>query len=429
MSNGSLLFTRYGDWIREQTEARTPREIIRANGLKLLVECIDKGEISRLDSCNSPISRAIMKHHGATVFEMNSNWALSPQDWRCPCCRRSKLEISRVGQHGQILAKSVAHHDHMGEVLRRAFNDQFVASGMALEQVDGLELVRRMSLAFSAYDEILICEDCNNADANAKRMHDIPKDFSFSIGQICSFITVRNHQAHSIDVENAYQAWLAAEKAYLLRMRIVAAVAKAAATDRHWYEPNGKLQERYPVLGCDGRYDPCLFDWFATTEVLDALGAKTKVSKPNLRKWRTDPKPPGKPLPSNYLALLLSDSSHARRWNGLAHDWSCPVCLRSKHDLVYIEKKGNISWHLHQLPKHAGNWGGNGFICNHCFSTLMSLKSEIATYANESFIIYDIVTPAEVANIIIPRPHSLHAIKAGNADFLVKAIFSEERLR
>jgi rubredoxin len=428
MWNDSLFFSRYARWMREQNNAGVDRETIRTEGLKLLVECVDHGEITCLDSCNSPVSRVIKEHHRATVFEMNSNWVSSPQDWRCPCCGRSKLQISRVGQHGQILAKSVVHHDHMGEVLRQAFNIQFVAAGTNLEQVDGLELVRRMSLAFAAYDEVLVCEDCNNADAHAKRLVEIPRDFSFSIGQIRTFIAARDHQPHVIDAEKVRRAWIAAEAAYKLRMRIVAAVAKAAATDRHWYEPNGKPCERYPVLGSEGRQDPCILDWFSTNTVVDALGAKTKVSAPNMRKWRTVTKKPSKTLPANYLALLLSDHFSALRWNMVEDNWRCPTCRRAKHEVVYIEKKGNVSMHLHEITSRAAAWNQVGLICNHCSSTLMSLKWELATYTDEALGIYDIVTPAELTPIIIPRAHSPHAIEPQRAEALVQTILSEGRV-
>lgn len=428
MASDSLFFSRYGQWTSKQANAGAPAEKIRATGLSLLAECVNTGEVTCIDGCDSPMSRAIMKHHGAAIFEMNSNWTLSPQDWCCPCCRRNKLQISRVGQHGQILAKSVIHHDHMSEVLRQTFNERFIAAGTTLEQVDGLELVRRISSAFAAYDEILVCEDCNNADTSAKRLCEIPGNFSFSVGQIRTFIMSRHHRPHLIDETKAQQAWLGAENAFNLRMRIVNAVAKAAATDRHWYEPNGKLHERIPVHGSDGRHDPYIFRWFTPTEVVDALGAKTKVSAPNVRRWRTDSKPLGKSLPPNYLALLLSDSSNARRWDTLADHWSCPVCRRSKEDIVYIDKKGNVSWHLHEVPKRAGLWGGVGPICNHCFSTLRSLKLELETHVSEEVAIYNIVSPAEIADIISPRPHSLHVVKSVRAASLVQAIFSEKRL-
>ncbi|MCG2583906.1 hypothetical protein [Massilia sp. TS11] len=429
MANDSVFDTRYARFVYERRRAGDDAQTIRSQALPLLIESVESGELSILDSPNSPVSRAIMRHHSAIKFEMNSNWVLSPQDWCCPCCKRSKLQISRVGQHGQILAKSVVHHDHMDRALRTAFNAQFVAAGTDIEQVDGLELIRRISSAFSAYDEILVCEDCNNADTNAKRLFQLPDVFSFSIGQIATFISVADHLPHRLDQQKIEIAWGAAEPAYGLRMRIVDAVAHAAATDRHWYEPNGKVQERLPMLGSNGLLDPFVLKLFTTDEISDALGAKTAVSTPNMSKWRTEPKRKSKALPKNYLALLLSDQFSAMHWNKVEADWICPICRRKKEELVYVEDKGNVALHLHQVRTKNEAWQNISWICNHCSSVLMSLKWELQTHVGKIAGSYDFVEPHELRKIIIARPHSRHAVDAQLAHTLVTSILNDGRAR
>lgn len=144
--DSSAYYSRFGNWsIAHQRKNGSPDEEYQ-EGLRLLVECVDSGEITSLDSQNSPVAQAIQAIHGNRPFEMNSNWIGSPQGWACPCCKRSKVQISRVGKKGQILAKLVIHHDHMEDVLEEYFNAAFVAAGTTSEQVEGKKLIDNMSI-------------------------------------------------------------------------------------------------------------------------------------------------------------------------------------------------------------------------------------------------------------------------------------------
>lgn len=57
-------------------------------------------------------------------------------------------------QEGQILAKLVVHHDHMGEAMKAAFHSAFEVAGTRMEQIDGWRLVERMERCRCAYAEI-----------------------------------------------------------------------------------------------------------------------------------------------------------------------------------------------------------------------------------------------------------------------------------
>ena len=142
-----------------------------------LEAAVESGELVSLDGIRSPLSRRILEFHAAQTIQMNSSWVCTAQDWKCPCCKRSKFEISRVGQRGQVLAKLVVHHDHMGQAMEEAFHAAFKAAGTTTAQVEGMLLVERMGKAFAAFDDILVCEDCNNADTAAKRMVGEPPHF------------------------------------------------------------------------------------------------------------------------------------------------------------------------------------------------------------------------------------------------------------
>ena len=107
-------------------------------------------------------------------------WADTPRHWRCPSCRRSKLELMRWGKrtgnnahaYGPVGWKAALHrhHDH---------GDRWTG-------------------------EIVICGDCNSADGTAKRLLQLPRQWSFRADEIGQFVTVvPNGGIAKIDLEVA----------------------------------------------------------------------------------------------------------------------------------------------------------------------------------------------------------------------------------
>lgn len=425
MSEDFLFFSsRFAYWCaghepvnHEQSEA------LREEALGVLIESVNAGEISSLDGTETAMSIKIKDHHGLSNFEMNSHWIGSAQDWACPCCARSKFQIARVGKKNQILAKLVIHHDHMGEALKAAFHTAFEKAGTDVEQIDGQRLVERMGGAFAAYEEVLVCEDCNNADTEAKKQVVAPPFFSFSIGQIRALIRSGNHQPHQVDGSAANHIWQEAKPAYELRMTLIQAVAHAAATDSHWYEPYARDMKPIPVLGYGNRFgDHVIQKWVSTQALYKALGQKTKQSTRNLSRWRTTSTKPGRSLPTNFLAMLCSEETSSNSWNAVPEEWSCPICKRSKQQIVYVADKGKVSFYL-RSNLGRGSWAAAARICNQCTSTLMSLKLEISDLIGSTpRDSYGFISPDELANIIIPRPHSPHSIRAAEAAALVTVV-------
>lgn len=417
--------SQFMQWCREHPGPYTFMEecALRSEALAALVESIRAGDVTSLDGAESPLSKRIAAHHGAAEFEMNSNWVGTPQTWECPCCARSKFQISRIGKKGQVLAKLVVHHDHMGEAMKAAFHSAFEAAGTNVEQVNGLKLVEHMGRAFAAYEEVLVCEDCNNADAEAKKIADSPPYFSFSLGQIRRFIIAGEQRPHQIDGAQARLAWQEARAAYELRMKLITAVARAAATDAHWYEPHARTAEPIPVFGISRiGVEQEISQWVSPEPLLKALGASRKISTPNLSRWRQNTQKPGKAPPENYLAMLRSEESHGRSWDSLPEDWCCPICQRKKHELVYVGERGKVIFAI-KLATGRGSWVAFKKICNHCESTLMSLKREgVEIAGKQTRDSYSFVEPEELSSIISARPHSAHVIDRTKAENLLELV-------
>ena len=402
-------------------------------GLAILLEALRAGEITSLDGVDSPLSRRIAAHHGVARFEMNHEWVFSSQDWTCPGCSRSKFEISRVGTQGQILAKLVTHHDHMKEALFVEFDKAFGRAGTTEPQPDGRELIGRVTADFAAFDNVRLCEDCNNADAEAKKELRLPQHFSFSVGQISRFIRCQAHRPHQLDRKHLVAAWGDARAAYERRIRLIMDIANAAATgrtpgiprgvwleieERPWYEPyspeismaargRGEEDDRAEIrarLGAAALYD-----------ALNPLRTRS-----NRTGWRTKSPPGAKPLPTNYEARILSVRPMNQTWSEVPDKWCCPICKRNKHATVYVAEDGDINF-LVADTRGMGAWAVAPRICNHCEKTLHNLAMEVTSRVGErARSKYTLVTPSELASIIVPRSHSHHRILPREAAALVE---------
>jgi rubredoxin len=419
-----IAASNFWQWSLENMPSKEyPSTEIRTEASKRLVQAIQDGLITSLDGVDSNLSKSLMKIHGLDQFEMNSNWILTAQDWLCPCCKRGKIEISRRGNKNQILAKLVVHHDHMGEVMQEAFQNALKSAATKVEQQEGSRLVEKMGVAFAAYDEVLICEDCNNADAEAKKMVSASKDFSFSVGQISYLIKSHAHKSHVIDYDKAVETWNASKPAYELRMQLINTIAYAAATDKHWFDPLGIKEVAIPLFKRRFKTDDYLIaQWLSEQALIDALGPKRSISSPNLSRWRTISSKVGKSLPENYLAMLRTERAFANNWDSQSETWKCPVCDRNKFEIAYVGEKGRITFVLISNYR-INSWVKSKAICNFCESIIKSLKAEInqLTLPNEHER-YSLVTPEELSEIIQPRPHSQHKINSEKANALIQVI-------
>ena len=413
--------SRFWLWCSQQQSADADRhERLRAEALSMLLEGINTGEITTLDGTDSPLSQRIKAQHQASSFEMNSNWAGTSQNWKCPCCGRSKFQVSRTGQTGQILAKLVVHHDHMDDALKAAFHAAFAEAGTDIAQADGLRLVERIGNAFSAYEPVLLCEDCNNAETAAKRCAGAPADFSFSPGQIRAFIRPGDHRPHDVDPVAATNVWRSALPAYELRMQLVRTVAHAAATDSHWYEPVASGTKPIPAFGHTFRPgDPLIAQWIGSEALVQAL-APRRVGTPDYSRWRTSSHKRGKAPPANYIAMLRSEQGVARAWDDLQDEWACPICSRGKKDTVYVGNKGKVCFMTWSNPGR-GAWKSATLICQDCHSVVIAFKREVVQGIGQAVQdSYALITPAELRSVIAAHPHCPHAIQADIAKTLVE---------
>lgn len=399
----------------------------RAHALKLAIQCINDGTLTLLDGPDSPLSRQIKSHHSLDTFEMNRHWIGTAQDWQCPCCSRTKFDISRAGNLGQILAKLVEHHDHMSDALESAFNRVFIDTQTNQHTSTGLALVERMATAFAAYDPVLVCEDCNNADARAKALlsqHDKINltHQSFSIGQIRQFIRSQPHTPHQIDEDGLRALWTDVRPTYRARMKLILEVAKAAVTQDHWYEkyplgfiPVPTLENRTNVH----RAEPAL-EWVSSGALQRAFKQDTISHRSDWSRWRTEQKKPRRTPPENYQAILLSQAGSARMWTELEDGWHCPICARPKHQTVKLQN-GKVGFQTHAPTYRSKSWRHIQLICMDCCAVVKSMTWELTKgFGVTVESTFDSITPDQLRSIMTARPYSPPLIDPAKAKTLVE---------
>lgn len=110
-------------------------------------------------------------------------WATLAHDWRCPACGRNKLELLRWARVDQDkpterygwFAAVHQHHDH--------------------GQPWGAPAAR--------FQPTVLCDQCNVAEATAKRVLRLEPAFSFSPAEIAQFVRAVAHGRHTLDYDRA----------------------------------------------------------------------------------------------------------------------------------------------------------------------------------------------------------------------------------
>lgn len=145
----------------------------------------------------------------------SQRWVNASTYWQCKGCRRDKYEIVRRTKDGKTYGKIVIHHCHSHYLSGRVpFLDKLNVIGR-LRVVQVLERFRPTE----------VCEDCNNADAVAKRAVGAPFWFSFAPVEIHEFIEANPYKNHVVINDAAQSVY---ERATARQSEIFSAVAMLA---------------------------------------------------------------------------------------------------------------------------------------------------------------------------------------------------------
>lgn len=379
--------------------------------------------LSRFDGAESPATRELMARFGATGVDMTKWWAWTSANWECPACGRSKAQIVRLNANGHLMCRLVEHHDHMKDLLEGEFEAQCKQQSSIGADERSKRFAERSAQMISAYDNTIICDDCNGADPKAKKVVGAHPSFSYSPFEIRRFVQVKSNGQHEIDFSEAKKIWEENKKTFELRLKIIRRIAEIATTDEHWYQEmpvsNRAVTVKKVAKSVDAAYG-------SLGVVYELTGSSKNHSNADITKWRSDPREVNVSIPTTKDIEYALKMGLSKQWDKVSEDWVCPVCQRPKSRTLRKSNKGK--WTL-RISRHWDIGVGIGIdagvhLCGDCLDAAKDIGIEacrIVGVDNEQqyarFISF-----SELSQVIIPQSHSRHGIKNDVLDRLIGKI-------
>jgi rubredoxin len=388
-----------------------------------LTDLIASGELTHLDGVMSPLTVGLVELFKAAGVDMTRWWSFTPQRWQCPACGRSKKDIVRLNNIGHLMCRLVEHHDHMRDLLLKRFREISSASGEVVADETAESFAKRSAAMVSSYDNTIVCDDCNVADANAKKIANTHADFSFSPQEISKFIKVTPNATHRIDAELACATWKSNKETFSLRLKIIDRIADIAASNEHWFQAQSHTHLPAHI---ESNANAVAKHYDAPSALQFLCGPKRNLPKKVPSAWRQIPQSGVSTVPTPGDIDHVAKVSCKRDWDKLPHDWSCPSCLRSK--VAIVRPTNNNAW---KLVANERNFWIRGkarntekhIVCSDCSDAAQKLGKVAAEQAEMDVQGYSKwVSLEELAKVVIGRAHARHEINNEVADTLVVRI-------
>lgn len=337
--------------------------------------------IAGLDGPWEPRTKQLAARLGATGFNLNRWWLITPPDWKCPCCHRDKPAIARLNKHSQLMGHLVEHHDHMEDEVKRIYTDLVSKKQWPDADEKGREFAKRVKGIVAAFEHAIICQDCNNADRHAKKAAGTHPAFSFSPLELERIIRT---PPDDLDVSEAEKIWKAQERAFAMRLKIIGRISEIALENEHWYQkmPIGNTPEfiEYHAEAqiSSAGYDTDFLRLFTYTTLFTE---RPKNANPADRWLRRKISGLGREPTENELQFVKIRNKWY--WDAVPDDWSCPCCGRAKRQIVQPSNDHKFSFLVSQDWRHGGN--EKVYICNECKITLEG----IARHADVAEVSYE----------------------------------------
>jgi rubredoxin len=387
-----------------------------------IVASVESGEVDSIDGVMSPSSRAIAERLGTTNFDMNSWWLETPQTWTCPACGRNKLDIARVNTKGEAMCWLVEHHDHMQDVLKKRFQELSVQREAVVADHHSEEFAKRSASMISAYENALICMDCNNADAEAKKAVRAPAAFSFSPNELRRIVIPNANKMVGVNQEMAKSIWVELKETFELRMKIANRIAEIAANNEHWFQA-GEWAKRPSVVHSRASDFVSSRGAFGVFDLL--RGPKKKIARP-LDAWRKVTHKPPSPGPTPTEIDHAGQVGSPKQWHAIPTSWQCPGCGRDKRSIVRKNKLGEWAFitSVRYFYDEDARWkNARHLTCIDCAKVAEDIGKEAAGRIGKRISSYSArVQLEEVTKCIIVHPHTRHNTKNSVVDTVVELV-------
>ncbi|WP_065062236.1 hypothetical protein [Paraburkholderia tropica] len=379
-----------------------------------LVDYLQTHELFGLDSEHSPTISALKVRFDAKGVHVNRWWVMTSNEWRCPACGRSKREIVSVDRRGYLAGLLHRHHDHMKDLMERRFHEEAVRRDVVVADAVAKRFAVRAAFGLSAFDETIICADCNLAEGRANRMANTHRHFSFSPAEIRKFVEpAPNRVQHGIQVDIARQIWEASEETFMTRLEMVDKIATLAASNTHWYQPSERSAAEVERLAKYHFAHSGLYELGRKLGVYDGtvdLLYTTNVHRGSASSWRlpkTSRSTSGVP---NEQDIELLRRTRGKYWERVDESWCCPCCTRNRYQCVRPGKQAPWIFDIKKKVLLDQEQGGIA-LCEDCSNVAMRLAREIAEQTGvELEEPSSILALSELRSIIRSQPHTHHKI-------------------
>lgn len=385
-------------------------------------------DLKGLDSEFTYSTRQLIKEFDAEGAHLNKWWVMTPTDWSCPSCNRKKSEIVRINKNNYLTCQLHEHHDHMVDVVKKLFEQYSIVRNHIIADEHSERFAIKAAFSLSAYDNTIVCFDCNKADADAKKIVKAHLSFSFSPREISEFVKATPNTEHTIDEALAMQVWERVKPVFEMRMEFAEKFARIASENRNWYqrsEQSAREIERHAkwLLEYNGLYE---IDKYEPIRLL----YNTEHFKGEKGSWRRKRAYANKKKPSqNELSHLIA--TRGKFWERYPENWVCPCCSRRKYDCIRPSKKNSWIFEVKTVPLFLADemaFDQNHLpMCVDCIDAAMNLGREVLELAGKSGLLAHpsaVISLDELTKSVIARAHSRHDFRNELIDKMIPDIVS-----
>ena len=394
-------------------------------------------DLDGLDSEFTLTTRNLVKNFNASGAHLNRWWALTPVHWICPCCNRSKAEIVRLNKNNFLTCQLHEHHDHMKDIVKSLFEKFSTEREVIVADHISEKFAEKIAFSLAAYDNTIVCFDCNKADSDAKSIVKAHEYFSFSPKEIGEFICAAPNKEHHIDSEAAKIVWERVKPTFETRLDLAKTFAKIAAEKSDWYQPSSRTAKQIERLA---HY------YFKRNHILEIqedepvrLLYNTDPFKGKEDSWRTKHINQTNKAPSKQEIDHLA-ATRGKYWNHYNDNWICSCCQRTKYQCVRPSKKN--SWVLEIKSCSLFDLQTKRVIfhppamCNDCMNTAINIGKEVVEKSGVNFKcangttlvdVSAVISLTELSHMIKPKNHSVHQYNNAYINDLMPTLIERAR--
>lgn len=371
-----------------------------------------------IDSEYSKQTLELISKFKAKGADLNRWWVMTPYYWECPACGRTKEQIVRLNKHGFLICHLHEHHDHMRDYVRQRFELLSIQQKDVIADEYSERFALKTAFALSAYDNTVICSDCNEVDKDAKKVVGTHKYFSYSPGEIKRFVTPENNTKHKFSIPIAKKIWLEGQQIFQSRLNLAETLASIAAENKNWYQ-RSKSSAKETERSANAWFKRYGID--KLSYIPEKLLYETQRFAGKQNSWRSKTHPFVNSPSQKEIEKLIS--VRGSFWGKFPDNWECSCCKRNK--LECIQQSNKKVWSFRGVQKYLyDNLSDKKCsmirVCNECSTTATLLATEALNIADIDIqTASHLIGLSELRSIIIARPNSKHNIDNEKADEVV----------